>query len=91
NQCQQVELNEKELDYVKEFEEYTLSANELNVEKSTNTDDSTSQAEKEEDNELDEIDNKLERIVDEIMNLDDGSKTRKVLNAISELENKRDL
>lgn len=103
NNYQKSDLNDKELEYIKELEDYTLSENELNLEKSDDEGISTTnkgkqdviasnnKVEQDENAELDDIENKLEEIVDEIMNLDDGSKTRKVLNAISELENKRDV
>lgn len=103
NNCQKPKLNDKELEYIKELEDYTLSENELNLEKSAQDTSSTAnkakqdeiastnKAEQDENVELDDIENKLEGIVNEIMNLDDGSKTRKVLNAISELEHQRDV
>ena len=73
------------MQYIEELEDYQLSSNEIDLDNTDNKDSLV-----EEDNEIDDIDNKLEHIVEEIMNLDDGSKTRKVLNALSDLESKRD-
>ena len=85
NNCFNSELSKKELQYIEELEDYQLSSNEIDLDNTDNKDSLV-----EEDNEIDDIDNKLEHIVEEIMNLDDGSKTRKVLNALSDLESKRD-
>lgn len=89
NNCLDSELSKKELQYIDELEYYKLSKNELSLDKIDDQDLSVENTNKE-DSAIEDIDKKLEHIVEEIMNLDDGSKTRKVLNAISDLENKRD-
>ncbi|CAI4477650.1 CFF_collapsed_G0019260.mRNA.1.CDS.1 [Saccharomyces cerevisiae] len=86
--------NEEKL--LKELENNEFTENELNVD-SMDVDDKNSGVKSEVDVQVDAeekreavIDEKLEVIADELMKLDDSSKTRNVLNRIQELEDQRD-
>ncbi|CCD26654.1 Itc1p NDAI_0I00850 [Naumovozyma dairenensis CBS 421] len=89
-------LDEKEIDLLKEFDKNEFFERELDIELNetqraeTEDDRKHLEEEKEQETTLEKIDNDLDDLADQIMKLDDLSKTRKNLNTIAQLEQERD-